>query len=1035
MLTRRFIPFALVLVSQAATVDPSYLKLLEWRSIGPSRGGRVLAVAGDVKNKFTFYMGATGGGVWKTEDGGITWRNISDGYFKTGSVGAIAVSQSDPQVVYVGMGEAAFRGDASHGDGVYKSVDGGRTWANVGLGATRHISRIRIHPTNPDIAYVAAFGDGFGPNPERGVYKTTDGGKNWRRVLYRDEKSGAADLTLQDSDPRVLYASLIEFRRYPWANRSGGDGSGLFKSVDGGETWKEISGNPGLPDGPKGRIGLTQSPVKPERVWAIIDAATGKKGVFRTDDAGATWTRVSDYAELTQRPWYYHQIFADPKDANTVYVLNIGAFKSTDGGVTYAPVRTPHGDNHDLWIDPNDPQRMIEGNDGGACVSFNGGRSWSTLYNQPTAQIYHVVADNQFPYRVYGAQQDNSSISLPSRSDFGSITYQDWWSPANSESGYLAVNTVDPNVLYVGDHHWLYRYDHKNNQTRDISPNPETHYGWGAREINFRFQWTFPVMTSPHDPKVIYTTSQYVHKSTNEGQSWQLISPDLTRHDPDKLEPTPDYLHPEIGKYWGPITRDNTGVEWYSTIFAFAESPVKKDLLWAGSDDGYIQISRDGGKHWKNVTPKAGLLPEYALISIIDPGHQDAGTAYVAATRYKLQDRKPYLLKTTDYGETWSLITDGIPDGDFTRVIREDPGRRGLLYAGTETSVYVSFDDGAHWQSLKLNLPPVPVHDLLVHRDSRGLAYDLIAATHGRGFYIIDNVNLLQQMDQKPVLVKENPTVRFRIDNSSTLRGDGSGGDSGIEGTNPPRGAVFHYYLNEKPKGPVKITIADKQGKVVRSWSSADAEEAGARRGGRGGGANSRVTAEAGPNRFTWNMQYPAARVIAGTTLHGPPIAPVAASGEYAVTLEVDGKSYTEKFRIATDPRVGYSDGQLAEQFSFLMAVRDKQAEVHDVVRAIRDARKKAEDAAKGTAAVEAFAAKLYSIEERLTQYRARAGQDLSNFPSGIDNKLGTLASLASKGDAPPTDGALHLFGELSKQVASLKAEAEKAIKDWSAQH
>lgn len=1027
----------LLLLAGLLAVDPSYLKLLEWRSAGPSRGGRVEAVAGDPANKLVFYMGATGGGVWKTGDGGITWRNISDGVFKTGSVGAIAVAPSNPSVIYVGMGEACFRGDTSHGDGVYKSTDAGRTWKNIGLAATRHIARIRVHPSNPDAVYVAAFGDGFGPSEDRGVYRSNDGGATWKKILYRTPDAGAIDLVLDPHDPQVLYASLLEFRRFPWGVRSGGAATGLFKSTDGGDTWKDLTNQPGMPAGLKGRIGIAQSPVKPERVWAIIDAPIGRKGMFRTDDAGATWTRVSDNAELTQRPWYYHHIFADTKDPETVYALNIGMWKSTDGGKTYQQMQPPHGDNHDLWIDPQDPARMIEGNDGGATVSYNAGRSWSTLFNQPTAQIYHVVTDQQWPYRLYGPQQDNSSLSLPSRSDFGRVSNEEIYSYGNSESGYPAVNTKDPNIIYFGDHHWLYRHDHHTNQTRDISPNPETWYGWGAADINFRFQWTFPVMTSPHDSKVIYTTSQFVHRSTNEGQSWEIISPDLSRHDPSKLEKTPSYKDETIGEYWGPVTRDNTGVEWYSVIFAFAESPVKKDLLWAGSDDGYVQVSQDGGKHWTNVTPKG--LPDFALISIIDPSPHDPGTAYVAATRYKLQDRRPYLFKTTDYGRTWTQITHGIPDSDFTRVIREDPGRRGLLYAGTETGVYVSFDAGSNWQPLQLNLPAVPVHDLVVHRSADGLTHDLIAATHGRGFWIIDNVGLLGQIaDRKTeealALFAPAPTVRERIANGPVARF--GGGDAG--GANPSPGVVIPYYLTGKPSGPVTISIADQNGTVIRTFSSADAApvEGGTRR---ARGAASAVTVNAGANRFVWNMLYPPARILPGTTLNGPPFAPTAASGTYQVTVTADGRNATQSFRIATDPRVTYPAGQLAEQFSFLMAVRDKLSETHDVVRQIRDLRKQAEAWAANdpqrAAEVKALNDKLYPIEERLSQYRARAAQDLSNYPTGIDAKLTQLASLASMGDAPPTQQSYSRFQELSKAVAERRAAVEGIAAEWKAKH
>jgi photosystem II stability/assembly factor-like uncharacterized protein len=978
-------------------VDESYLGLVKWRSIGPSRGGRVVAVAGDPVNRLVFYQGTTGGGVWKTSDGGIRWENVSDGHFGTGSVGAVAVAPSDPNVVYAGMGEACIRGNASHGDGVYKSTDAGKTWTRVGLEKTRQIARLFIHPTNPEVVYVAALGDAFGPSPERGVFRTKDGGKTWEKVLYRDEDSGAIDLVADPANPAVMYASLLELRRFPWGFRSAGPGTGLFKTTDGGDHWTEITDNPGLPSGPKGRIGLALSPAKPDRVWAIIDADIGKKGVFRTDDAGATWERLNEDANLTQRPWYYHHIFAHPTDPETVYVLNVQMFQSTDGGKTYARMRVPHGDNHDLWIDPKDPDRMVQANDGGATVSFNGGESWSDILNQPTAQLYHVAADNQVPYRVYASQQDNTSISVPSRSDFGRITIEEWYSVGGGEDGYIAPHPTDSNIVYAGDHHWVYRYDHRTKQIRDISPNPETHYGWGSADINYRFWWTYPVTVSPHDANVLYVTSQFVHRTTDEGQSWEIISPDLSRADPKTLEKTPSYLDPETGPYWGPITREAYGPEWYATIFAFAESPAKAGVLWAGSDDGYVQVSEDFGKTWANRTPKG--LPEFALISIIDPSPHDPAAAYVAATRYKLSDHKPYLYKTTDFGKTWTSITNGIPENDFTRVVREDPGRRGLLYAGTETGIYVSFDDGGNWQPLRGDFPVVPVHDLIV-KDG-----DLVVATHGRSFWILDNVALLHQFDAASLgaavhLFQPRRTIRYR-DGADLVAGFGSGSTSW--GENPPSGVVVPYYLKSKPSGDVTISI-HKDGALVRSFTPESKE---------------------GANAFVWNMRYPGAEVLEGAVFQGSAQGPLAAPGSYRVDLTVGGETKSQTFELARDPRIEFTDSDLQEQFEFLVSVRDKLTETMNVVRRIRDLRKKAEEAVEkggGTEAMkEALVAlndKLYPLEERLVQYRARAGQDLINYPTAIDSKLARLMSFASMGDAPPTGGARDLFRRLSEGVA-----------------
>jgi photosystem II stability/assembly factor-like uncharacterized protein len=1011
---------AQVLGQAPAPVDESYLGLLKWRSIGPSRGGRVVAVAGDPVNKRVFYQGTTGGGVWKTDDGGLNWRNVSDGYFQTGSVGAVAVAPSDPNVVYVGMGEACIRGNASHGDGVYKTTDAGESWTRVGLEETRHIARVVVHPTDPDTVYVAALGDAWGPSPHRGVFLSKDGGRSWSKVLFRSEDAGAIDLVMDPGNPKVLYASLLELRRFPWGFRSAGPGTGLFKTTDGGESWTEISNNTGLPSGLKGRIGLALSPARPERIWAIIDAEIGKKGVFRTDDSGATWRRVSDKADLTQRPWYYHHIFADPKDPDVVYVLNTSMWKSTDGGETYDRVRTPHGDNHDLWIDPQDPLRMVEGNDGGATVSFNGGKSWSTILNQPTAQLYHVITDNQVPYRVYAAQQDNTTISLPSRSEFGRITIEDWYTVGGGEAGYIAPNSEDPNIVYAADHHWLYRYDHRTKQIRDISPNPETHYGWGSADINYRFWWTYPVVLSPHDSHVLYVTSQFVHRTTNEGQSWEIISPDLSRADPETMEKTPSYLNPVTGSSWGPITREAYGPEWYGTIFSFAESPAKAGVLWAGSDDGYVHVSKDGGENWTNVTPPD--LPEFALVSIIDPSPHDAGAAYVAATRYKLQDHRPYLYKTADFGQTWTKITGGIPENDFTRVIREDPERKGLLYAGTETGAYVSLDDGAHWQSLRLNLPVVPVHDLVVKKG------DLVAATHGRSFWILDNVALLHQLDSQALseavhLFRPRTTIRFR--QRGQAAGQISGMSSDYDGKNPPLGVVVPYHFKEKPSGEVTLEFLDGNSKLIQTFSSETSAPEPDRGFFGGPGGSRKVEVEVGPNRFVWDMRYPGADVLPDAVFQGRADGPLAPPGDYQVRLTVNGDTYSQPFQIVRDPRINYSDADLVEQFEFLIGVRDKLTETMNVVRKIRkmrqEAEKRVEEAGGGESAkalLEALNDKLYPLEERLVQYRARAGQDLINYPTAIDSKLARLLNFASMADAPPTEGEKELFQRLSDGVA-----------------
>ncbi|MEP6922312.1 MAG: glycosyl hydrolase, partial [bacterium] len=713
----------------ASSKESDPLKSLQWRLIGPFRGGRVTAVTGVTSQPMVYYFGGTGGGVWKTSDGGINWEPITDGsVFGTGSVGAIGLSDSDPNTIYVGMGESPVRGNVSHGDGVYKSMDAGKTWKRVGLEDTRQISRIRVNPRNSDIVYVAAQGHIFGPNEQRGIFRSKDGGKNWERVFYRSNKAGASDLILDPTNPNILYAAFWEVSRKPWNLESGGPGGGIFKSTDGGDTWTEITRNPGLPKGLVGNIGITVSPANPERVWAIVEAEDG--GVFRSDDAGKTWTKTNEERRLRQRAWYYTRIYADPKNADSVYVLNTGFYKSNDGGKTFNGISVPHGDNHDLWIAADDPTRMIESNDGGANVSSNGGKSW-TAQDQATAQFYRVALDNDFPYNIYGAQQDNSTVRIASRTtDFG-ITTQHWYDVGGGESGWIAPSPRDSEIVYAGSYGGLItRFDHHTGQLRDVSPYPNNPMGAGADVLKYRFQWNFPLLFSPHDPNTLYTGANVLFKSVNEGQSWEVISPDLTRDDKTKE-----------GSSGGPITKDNTSVEYYSTIFTVMESPVQKGVIWTGSDDGLVYVTKDSGKNWDNVTPPKSVMPEWIQINSIEASPTDAASAYVAATMYKWDDFKPYLYKTSDYGKSWTKITSGIPVNAFTRVIREDPNKRGLLYAGTETGLYMSFDDGANWQPMQFNLPLVPITDLAVHKREQ----DLVAATQGRSFWVFDDLPVLHQ--------------------------------------------------------------------------------------------------------------------------------------------------------------------------------------------------------------------------------------------------------------------------------------------------
>ena len=1012
--------------AQATGVDSGLLETLEWRCIGPFRGGRAVAVAGDPSDPMVFYFGGCAGGVWKTYDGGTHWENVSDGYFKAAAVGALAVADSDPNIIYAGMGESCIRGNVSHGDGVYRSTDAGRTWAHLGLEDTRHISRIRVDPRDPDVVFVAALGHVFGPNEQRGVFRSKDGGQTWERVLFKSEKAGAADLSMDPSNPRVLYAAIWEAGREPWKLTSGGPDSGLYKTTDGGDTWTELTDNEGLPEGVKGRMGVAVSHARSGMVWAIVESKEG--GLFRSDDGGSTWEMVSDDRALRQRPFYFSHVFADPQDPETVYVLSLRAWRSTDGGRSFAMIERPHGDNHDMWIDPRDPRRMIEGNDGGACVSFNGGATWSSIYNQPTSQFYHVVTDNQFPFRAYATQQDNSAISVPSRSLTGTIRWADCYPVGASECGHIAVRQDDPNIVYSGTPthgaEYLLRYDHRLRRSKAISVWPEHNFGSAAKDHKYRFQWTYPIVISPHDQNVLYVAANMVFRSENEGHSWEAISPDLTRNDPSKLEGS------------GPITNDSTGVEYYCTIFAFAESPRESGVLWAGSDDGLVHISRDGGQSWDNVTPQD--LPEWTLVSTIEPSPHDPATAYVAATRYKLDDFRPYLYRTYDYGKTWARITDGIPDEDFTRVIREDPHRRGLLYAGTETGVYVSFDDGASWQPLQSNLPAVPVHDMTVKGN------ELVVATHGRSFWILDNLALLRQLEvpQGPVhlfapastyLVPSPKGPAVATTARSQLAASYAKGHPEIDtvpvhldaGSNPPDGVVVSYYLAERPSGEARLTFVDPAGEAVRTFTSKRAEEDTQSDDGK---QEPLVPMEAGMNRFVWDMRYPDASAVPGVA--GPEFGlagPLALPGIYELRLDVGGETRSQTFELLSDPRITATRDDLEAQFSLLMRIRNKLSETNDAINRVRHVRGQVEswvDRAEGTTASEGLSKagdglkeKLSAIESELIQTGLSGRLDDLNHPARLNAKLSALAKVVASADGRPTTQSFHVFDELSARV------------------
>jgi len=996
--------------------DPSLYKAMSWRCIGPYRGGRVTAVTGVPSQPYTYYFGATGGGVWKTEDGGLNWRPISDGFFKTGSVGAIAVSESDPNIVYVGMGEAPIRGNVSHGDGMYKSLDAGKTWKRIGLEDTSQISRVRVHPRNPDIVYVAALGHVYGPNDQRGVFRSQDGGGTWENILYRDDKTGCIDLILNPSNPRIIYAAFWEFFRTPYSLSSGGPGGGIFKSIDGGDTWTEISRNSGLPKGLLGKIGITISPANPDRVWAIVEANDG--GVFCSDDGGQTWRKMNEERRLRQRAWYYSRIYADPKDAETVYVLNTGFYRSVDRGRTYSSIRVPHGDNHDLWIDPENPNRMINSNDGGANVSYNGGISWTDQDNQPTAQFYHVVTDNHFPYRVYGAQQDNSTVRIASRTTEGGIDKPDWNEVGGGESGHIAPRHDNPNIVYAGSYGgYITRWDYRTRQTRIITAWPENPMGWGAGDLKYRYQWTAPIVVSRFDPDVLYHAAQVIFKTTNEGQSWEIISPDLTRNDKSRQKSS-----------GGPITKDNTSVEYYCTVFALAESFHNPNILWVGTDDGLVSITRNGGKNWEEITPKD--LPEWSLISMIEPSTFDSATAYIAVDRHELDDFKPYIYKTENYGRSWKKITNGLPDSTFIRVVRQDPKREGLLYAGAETGVFVSFDDGANWQSLQLNLAVVPIHDMVVKEN------DLVVGTHGRSFWILDDLTPLHQITNR---VEKSDIYLFKPRDAYRMRGWGR--PQSNVGQNPPGGSVIYYNFKEKPEEEVILEFMDREGNTIKKYTGRAGEEV------RPGRFSMQLPVEAGMNRFVWNMLYPDAVRVPGAILWGGMLSgPVAVPGIYQVKLTVGEKSMTQSWVWKKDPRISTSQEEFQEQFDFLIQIQKKVTEINTAINRLRDVKKqidglssKVRGQEKGEQVIEAarhLKAKLISVEDVLIQSKSKSGQDPLNYPILLDNKIAALAGIVASSDSRPTDQSYDVFKELSamadEQLAKLKKIMEKDLPDFN---
>jgi photosystem II stability/assembly factor-like uncharacterized protein len=971
-------------------------KFVYWRSIGPFRGGRSCAVTGVNGQPNVFYMGATGGGVWKTTDGGNSWVNISDGFFG-GSIGAIAVAKSDPNVIYVGGGEKTVRGNVSHGYGMWKSMDAGKTWQSIGLEDSRHISRIRVHPKNPDWVYAAVMGHLFGPHEQRGVYRSRDGGKTWERILFANNLAGAVDLILDPNNSRVIYASTWRVIRTPYSLESGGEGSALWKSTDGGDTWKNISGNRGLPKGTLGIIGVTVSPKNSNRVWAIIEAEDG--GVFRSDDGGETWMKTNDDRALRQRAWYYTRIYADTQNEDMVYVMNESYHRSKDGGRTFQAFNAPHGDHHDLWISSVNNQSMIIGDDGGAQVSQDGGATWTTYHNQPTAQFYRVVTDNHFPYRIYVAQQDNSTLRIAHRT-FGNsgITEKDWEETAGGESGHIAVNPLNNDIVFGGSYGgFLERLDHSTGESRIVTVYPENPMGSGAEGMKYRFQWNFPIFYSPHDPNTLYAAGNHLFKTTNEGQSWQMISPDLTRNVAEKMKPS-----------GGPITKDNTGVEYYCTIFAACESPYEKDLLWVGSDDGLIHISRDGGKNWENVTPPTSIMPEWTMINSIEPHPFVKGGAYVAGTRYKMDDFQPYLFVTTDYGKTWKKITNGIKKDHFTRVLRADPVRKGLLFAGTESGMYVSFDDGANWQSLQFNLPIVPITDLTIKNG------DLIAATQGRSLWLIDDLTPLRNW--QPAMAQKafelfQPRPAYRVGGSNSSR------NPKLHGENLNSGVMVQFFLKNAPDSANVVTLEflDKDQKLIKRYAS-DAKD-----------RRDKLEAQAGGNRFFWNMRYPDAEGFDGLILWGGGLqGPLAVPGNYFVKMKVGKDSVVQSFEIRKDPRSQATQEDLQAQFNFLIEVRNKLTETHQAIKNIRALREqlnvyaKRLDKTKDKDLLDQISRtqkQMTDIEETLYQTKNRSNQDPLNFPIRLNNKLSDLTSVVGSGNFRPTDQAVAVKNDITAKI------------------
>lgn len=993
---------------------------LRWRNIGPFRGGRSNAVSGVIGNDNLYYCGYTGGGLWKTEDAGLNWVNISDGQFKTSSVGDIAVADSDPNVIYVGMGEHAVRGVmTTYGDGVYKSVDAGKTWKNMGLEKTRHISDVVVHPQNSDIVYVAAQGPLHGPSPDRGIYKSTDGGTTWKKVLYIDENSGASSLSMDRTNPRILYAATWQHRRLPWKVESGGPGSSIWKSMDGGETWKKI--NEGLPK-ELGKIGISVSPVNPNRVFAIVEAEKAKSGLYRSDNGGESWTLLSSDQNITSRSWYYMEIFADPQNADIVYVLNAPMTRSIDGGRTFSTIRVGHGDTHDLWINPRNNQNMILGDDGGGEVSFNAGRSWSTQGNQPTAQFYRVNTDNLFPYRVYGGQQDNTSVVISSRNNGYGLTERDWSIGPGCESAFVAFDPNNPEVLLGGCYQGIIEaLDVRTQESKDVMAYSALNLANPPKTMKYRFNWNAPIITSPHDPKVIYHTGNVVLRTRDQGLSWEKISPDLTRNDTTKQE---------VGG--GPFTNEGAGGENYNTIYYLIESSLEKGVIYTGSDCGLVFVTRDDGRTWTNVTPKD--LPE-SLIQSIEVSPHDPGTAYVSASRYKFNDFASYTYKTTDYGKTWTKIATGIDADDFIKVIREDKKVKGLLYAGAERGFYLSLDGGTQWNRLQLNFPVVPVTDLQIRNN------DLVASTAGRAFWILDDLGAIQQLSASKNATAHlfKPQVSRRYSGSSTyLSGEGIPG----VGMNPAEGAIFDYYLKEKADtNLLRIEILDATGKVIRKYSNKKDENFKPYPG--GPAPQPILPAAAGVNRFAWDFRTDGLVDVPGVFIYGDYRGHRVAPGSYKIRLTHRGQSVEQALEVLPDPNVLASAADWQTQQDMLQKLGDQINSIHQTVLNLRKVRKQLDaynEALKDNKAAadllkkgQDLVKKINTLESELVEPRTKNGQDVINWPSKLSAELFTVRGRVDAHDPRITQGNRERFADLSAEWAKHQATLQQVKQEIQA--